>query len=111
MEERRKQNNDYLERITSVEQQVIAITDTAKVHEKNDEDRFERNFTNAKEMETRINKKLDDMLIIIRQTNRTVQILWDEKNKRDGAIGISKFVAAAVGGLFVAAVDWFIKKP
>ena len=107
MEERRKEN---FERITSTEQQIIAIVDKFDTHEKNDEARFERNFNYVKEMESRINKRFDEMMIVIKQTNRTVQILWDEKNKRDGAIGLSKFVAAAVGGLFVAAVDWAIKR-
>lgn len=110
LDERRQQNVEQIERIAKVEQQIISIVGRLDIHEKNDEERFEINLNYMKDMEGRINTKLIEINTGIKQTNKFVQILWDEKNKREGALGLGKFLAAGIGGAIVALADWAMKR-
>ncbi len=95
-------------------------------HEKRDEDRFDRMFTFITVMkedllesignsEDKLMEKfanLDEKMdLSVDPLKGKVDILWDEKNKQDGAFKASKFIWGGIsglaGGVLALAVEWW----
>lgn len=81
------------------------------LHMKDDHERFERTFTYLKGEFTDIGERLDKFERTldnrVRPIENRVETLWDKKNNQEGAFGVGKWVAGAIGGLVGAAVTFF----
>lgn len=103
------------ERIASLEANFAAIDRRAMEHERSDAARFDQNFAYTKAMKAEIMGGINDLKDRFIEMETKVQTLWDDMNKREGAFGFGKFIAAAVGGVIgavggVAAAAEYIKR-
>ncbi len=98
------------ERLAYLEANYGNLDRRAAEHEKNDTERFERTFSFVKGMKTEILEAVGVVDSKISPLAGRVNELWDEKNKREGAFGLSKLVAGAGGGVIVALIEWAAKK-
>lgn len=98
------------EMLIRLEERTANISKSMTAHEAQDEDRFEKTLAYAREMKGEINGSLEKMMKVVTETNTKVGTLWDDKNKRDGALGLGKFMAGAIGGSLVFICELIIKR-
>lgn len=101
---------EIAERIAILEANSINLDRRADAHERNDDDRFNRTLSFAMGMKTEILAAVGNVNEKVDTLSEKVSTLWDDKNKREGAFGLSKIMVGSAGGLIVAAIDWFVKK-
>lgn len=93
-------NDDEHATLVRVDQKVISIEKWAELHGNHDDVRFERNFNFVKEQFGKLDARFDKI-------DEKLDTLWDDKNRHEGAFGFGKWIAGCVGGLIVAAMDYF----
>lgn len=102
---------DVGERLASLEANMRNIQSQAAENER----QRQRTFEYMKEMKTDILSSignLDDKFTekFADLDEKRIGPLWDDKNKRDGAFGLGKFIAGGIGGLIVAGMEWMVRK-
>ena len=95
------------ERLTALEVNYANLDRRGADHERNDAERFERSFKFVQGMKEEILEGIDEVKSQVSALRDKVDTLWDEKNKREGAFDLGKIAAGAVGGILVAAVEYF----
>jgi len=90
-------------KIARIEEKVSSMSAWSNKHETHDDERFTRTFDFMKD-------QFDKQNNVLKEINDKVGTLWDTGNRQEGALGISKFVAGGIGGILVAAIDWWVKK-
>lgn len=98
------------ERLASIEANYIALDRRAEAHEHSDNDSFDTMLSFVMGMKKDILAAIDNTNDKVDALDTKVGTLWDDKNKREGAFGLSKLVAGTAGGLLVALMDWFVRK-
>lgn len=101
---------DFPERVAFLEANYTSLDRRAVDHERNDAERFERSFKFVQGMKEEILGAVGGISEKFDTLEEKVSALWDDKNKREGAFGLSKVLAGTLGGVIVAALDWIIKK-
>lgn len=57
----------------------------------------------------RVDERVRNLRLNLVETNKKVDVLWDKRNKQEGAFSAGRMIAGGIGGVFVAAVDFISK--
>ncbi|MDE3016915.1 MAG: hypothetical protein KGI29_08380 [Pseudomonadota bacterium] len=93
--------------IARIDERIIHFGADLASHIANDSERFEKMLGQLKDgfasIETRFDKLEQKAETRLHFIETKMGQLWDDKNSRDGALGLGKWIAGIVGGIIGAA--------
>jgi len=101
------------ERVASLEANYIALDRRASQHEDNDNERFDRHMSFSVGMKNDILAAVSGVNTKVDLLDKRIDVLWDDKNERQGASKASKYIANSISGVIGATaallVEYFRK--